>query len=103
MSNDRFTVPEVLFNPTDIGINQAGIPEAISQSIQKCPDIFADELYRNTIVSGGNSVIEGFSKRIRSELGSIKPDDCSVGIHQMQNPTHAAWRGLKIFANSNNE
>ena len=30
MSNDRFTVPEVLFNPLDIGINQSGISEAIT-------------------------------------------------------------------------
>lgn len=27
--NERFTVPEVLFSPSDIGINQAGLPEAI--------------------------------------------------------------------------
>ena len=83
MTNDRFMVPEVLFNPLDIGINQAGISEAISQSIQKCPDIFVDDLYRNIIVSGGNSVIEGFSKRIKNDLASIKPSDCSVGVHQM--------------------
>lgn len=35
--NERFTVPEVLFNPGDIGINQAGVPEAIMQTIAKCP------------------------------------------------------------------
>lgn len=31
MGNPRFTVPEVLFNPNNIGIHQAGIPEMISQ------------------------------------------------------------------------
>ena len=60
MANDRFTVPEVLFNPSDIGINQAGIAEAITQTVSRCPEIFAEELYRNVIVSGGNSIIEGF-------------------------------------------
>ena len=73
MANDRFSVPEVLFNPTDIGINQAGVSESIAQSIQKCPDIFAEELYSNIIVSGGNSTIEGFQKRIRDDLESISP------------------------------
>jgi actin-related protein 6 len=29
MSNERFVVPEVLFNPSDVGISQAGIPESI--------------------------------------------------------------------------
>ena len=81
MANDRFTVPEILFNPSDIGINQAGISEAIAQSVQKCPDIFAEELYRNIIVTGGNSSIEGFQKRIRDDIESIRPQDCSVGIY----------------------
>ena len=83
MTNDRFTVPEVLFNPSDIGVNQAGVSEACSQSIEKCPELFCEELYRNVIIGGGNSVIEGFSKRVKNDLQSIKPTDCSVGVHQM--------------------
>ena len=30
MNNERFMVPEVLFNPSDIGLQQMGIPEAIA-------------------------------------------------------------------------
>ncbi|CAG8792863.1 11632_t:CDS:10, partial [Dentiscutata erythropus] len=33
MNNERFTVPEILFNPSDIGMNQAGIPEVIVEAI----------------------------------------------------------------------
>lgn len=29
IGNERFSVPEVLFNPSDIGINEAGIPEML--------------------------------------------------------------------------
>ena len=29
VSNERFSVPEVLFNPSDIGINEAGLPEML--------------------------------------------------------------------------
>jgi actin-related protein 6 len=29
IGNERFAVPEVLFNPSDIGINEAGIPEML--------------------------------------------------------------------------
>lgn len=31
MNNERFTVPEALFHPTHVGINQAGIPETLVQ------------------------------------------------------------------------
>lgn len=30
VGSERFAVPEVLFSPSDIGINQAGIPEVIT-------------------------------------------------------------------------
>lgn len=31
VNNERFMVPEILFNPTDIGLNQSGLPETIVQ------------------------------------------------------------------------
>lgn len=34
METERFTVPELLFHPSDVGIEQAGIAESISQCIQ---------------------------------------------------------------------
>lgn len=33
METERFSVPELLFNPIDIGLQQAGLPEAIQQSL----------------------------------------------------------------------
>lgn len=38
MNNERFTVPEILFNPSDIGMDQAGIPEAIVDAISACDE-----------------------------------------------------------------
>ncbi|KAI8365927.1 actin family [Radiomyces spectabilis] len=36
MNNERFMIPEILMNPSDIGMQQAGIPEAIVQSVNAC-------------------------------------------------------------------
>lgn len=33
MESERFTVPELLFHPSDIGMDQAGVAEATSQSL----------------------------------------------------------------------
>lgn len=38
LANERFAVPEMLFHPSDIGIQEMGIPEAIVHSIQSLPD-----------------------------------------------------------------
>jgi actin-related protein 6 len=36
MNNERFMIPEILMHPSDIGLEQAGIPEAIAQSVNAC-------------------------------------------------------------------
>lgn len=36
LNNERFTIPELLFNPSDIGIKEMGISEAIVDSIKSC-------------------------------------------------------------------
>ena len=37
MHNERFAVPEVLFHPSDIGIQEMGVAEALVHSISCCP------------------------------------------------------------------
>ncbi|CAJ0851040.1 18175_t:CDS:2 [Entrophospora sp. SA101] len=74
MNNERFTVPEILFNPSDIGMDQAGIPEAIVASINSIsPDIFPFQInnidtqglfYENVLLVGGNSLFAGYKERI---------------------------------------
>lgn len=38
LNNERFSVPEMLFHPSDIGIQEMGIPEALVDSINKMPE-----------------------------------------------------------------
>jgi actin-related protein 6 len=55
IANERFTVPEVLFRPSDIGINEAGVSEMLQQVVVKCPKSFEGPLYNNIIIAGGNT------------------------------------------------
>ncbi|XP_050791606.1 actin-related protein 6 isoform X3 [Gopherus flavomarginatus] len=43
LANERFAVPEILFHPSDIGIQEMGIPEAIVYSIQNLPEVLGEE------------------------------------------------------------
>lgn len=36
MNNERFMIPEILMRPSDIGLDQAGIAEAIVQGVNVC-------------------------------------------------------------------
>ena len=86
ISNERFSVPEVLFNPSDIGINEAGIPEMLQQVVNKCAKPFEGPLYNNIIIAGGNTQLKGFKTRLERDLESIRPYDCPVRIFELQNP-----------------
>lgn len=38
MNAERFTIPEILFRPSIIGIDQAGIAESIYNSVEELPE-----------------------------------------------------------------
>jgi len=106
MGNSRFTVPEVLFNPSNINIHQAGIPEMISQCINKWPEAMENLLYRNIIITGGNANFTGFAERCELEMigdesiqhpTGFKPDSADLRIFLTPNPEFNTWHGLQMF------
>lgn len=84
MSNERFTVPEILFNPSTLGkpdrnsydggadmltqtmtgLNQAGIAEAVMQSIASLPLELQGMFWSNVVCVGGNCAFAGFEGRL---------------------------------------
>lgn len=83
MNNERFMIPEILMHPSDIGLNQAGIPEAITQSVNACDTcknmnyllyyftyiysliiVTHGLLYANIVLVGGNANIPGYQERM---------------------------------------
>ena len=64
LGNERFTVPELFFTPSDAGMKQAGVPEVVMQSLEKVPEQFRDLLLSNVVLVGGNINIPGFVDRL---------------------------------------
>ncbi|KAI8591861.1 actr6 protein [Geranomyces variabilis] len=80
MNNERFTVTETLFNPSDIGIEQAGIPEAILYAVGACDKDLHGLYYNNIIVIGGNARIPGFKSRLELELRALIPAEHDLSV-----------------------
>jgi len=93
MNNERFTVPELLFNPSDVGIQQMGIPEAIHHSIQTTEVLQQPHFYQNIILIGGNAAIPGYHKRVTSDVRKLCPDVFDLDILCPDNPATYAWQG----------
>ena len=64
LGNERFTVPELLFSPGDVGMMQPGLPETIMQSLSGVPSGLWPVMLSNMLVVGGNSKIDGFMERL---------------------------------------
>lgn len=80
MNNERFTIPEILFHPNDIGIPQMGISEAIVHSINLCPKETRPHLFENIIVTGGNGCFPGFKERLTKDVRALTPDEYDISV-----------------------
>jgi actin-related protein 6 len=64
LGNERFTTPELLFNPGDIGLKQAGLPEMVMQTMSCLPPGLWTAMLSNILLTGGNAHIQGFDERL---------------------------------------
>jgi actin-related protein 6 len=85
LNNERVAVPELLFNPSDIGIEQSGVPEAIYNSVSAVPDECAQSiLYDSILLVGGNTRFKNYDKRIQNDLRKFVPSMCNISVHTAQ-------------------
>jgi actin-related protein 6 len=84
LGNERFTVPELLFSPGDVGMKQGGLGEVVMQSLQALPKGLWSAMLANLVVVGGNAKMAGFVERLwvsrPSVVGSLHPGQCDVEL-----------------------
>lgn len=90
---ERFTVPEVLFRPSDIGIDQAGIAEATWQSLSSLNQVEMGLAAQKILLVGGNMKIPNMKERFQTELRSFVPDIFSMEVILPENPQFYSWHG----------
>mmetsp|Transcript_26457 Transcript_26457/g.41004 ORF Transcript_26457/g.41004 Transcript_26457/m.41004 type:complete len:618 (-) Transcript_26457:333-2186(-) len=102
LSVERFSVPEILFDPREIGIEQSGICEAIVQSVNACDKVIQAALLRNIILIGGNANLPFLRDRIARDLRMLVPSIYPVRIQlpHDDDPVGYAWRGARDYAAS---
>jgi len=98
MSNERFAVPELLFAPTDIGLPQGGIAEAVKQSIECCAQEIQPLLWANILLVGGSTKIQGFKDRLELDLRALAPTEFEINILAAPDPITHSWQGGAIMA-----
>lgn len=97
LGNERFSVPELIFNPGDVGMKQAGLPETVLQSLSGLPSGLWPVMLANILVVGGNAKTDGFIERLyvsefyralisgaksdrETEIRQLAPSECTVRV-----------------------
>ena len=96
-------MPEILFHPADVGINQTGISHCIYHAIESCPEEVRPHLYENILCAGGNACFEGFKERIYKDVRSLADCLFDVEVNIPPNPVIEAWNGGKLLVSESRD
>lgn len=93
LGNEPFTIPEALFDPRQLGLNQAGLHLAIAEAINSTPVEAQPLLWANIRLAGGTAQLPGLASRLHSELRHLAPEECEIKIYEPPQKIESAWQG----------
>jgi actin beta/gamma 1 len=98
VGNERFRCPEVIFQPSLLGLEALGIHVATYNTIMQCDMDIRKKLYANIILSGGTTMYPGFTDRLRKEIAALAPSTIPVKIVAPPDRQYSVWIGGSILA-----
>ncbi|CAL4198643.1 unnamed protein product [Meganyctiphanes norvegica] len=98
IGNERFRVPESLFNTCMLGMESVGIHEFVYNCIMRCDIDLRKDLYANTVLSGGTTMYPGISDRMQKELVQLAPSTIKIKIIAPPERKYSVWIGGSILA-----
>ncbi|EPS64546.1 hypothetical protein M569_10234 [Genlisea aurea] len=100
LTNERFLVPEMLFRPADLGMNEGGIAECIVRAVNCCHPHLHPVLYESIILTGGSTLFPRFAQRLEREIRGLVPDEYRVNVITQEDPIVGVWRGGSLLGSS---
>lgn len=98
VGSEKFRAPELLFNPSLIGLEYPGIHQALVNCISKCDLDLRRTLYSHITLSGGSTLFDGFGDRLLSEVRRLAPRDTKIKIWAPPDRILSTWIGGSILA-----
>jgi centractin len=98
VGSEKFRAPELLFNPSLIGLEYPGIHQTLVNCISKCDLDLRRTLYSHITLSGGSTLFDGFGDRLLSEVRRLAPRDTKIKIWAPPDRILSTWIGGSILA-----
>ena len=97
IGNERFRCGEVLFQPSLLGRESAGINELTFNSINKCDIDIRRDLTSNIVLSGGTTMLPGLAERLSKEVTRLSPLSTRVKVVAPPERKYSVWIGGSIL------
>ena len=94
----RMQVPELVFKPELNGKSCDSIQALAWKSVSNSDVDVRRDLLKNVILSGGTTMYEGISDRLKSELTALAPPGSEIRIVATPDRKYAVWKGASTLA-----
>ncbi|CAI4222020.1 unnamed protein product [Auanema sp. JU1783] len=91
VNHERFCLPEALFRPTDLGLDQMGIAEAAAESLSRVPENLRPALAQNVALIGGSMKFPGMRERFLTDFSGFVDSTWAPELSKVADPITEAW------------
>ncbi|XP_060614635.2 actin, cytoplasmic-like [Anolis sagrei] len=103
VGSERFRCPEALFQPRVAGRTPTwnstrGIHEVALKAILDCDKDLQKDLYANTVLAGGTTMLPGFAERMGTEMTALAPENMKINIIAPSERKNSVWIGGSLLA-----
>ncbi|XP_072573464.1 actin-like protein 6B isoform X1 [Paramormyrops kingsleyae] len=102
---ERLRIPEGLFDPSNVkglsGNTMLGVGHVVTTSIGMCDIDIRPGLYGSVVVTGGNTLLQGFTERLNRELSQKAPPSMRLKLiasNSSMERRFSPWIGGSILA-----
>ncbi|XP_063043417.1 actin-like protein 6B [Engraulis encrasicolus] len=102
---ERLRIPEGLFDPSNVkglsGNTMLGVGHVVTTSIGMCDIDIRPGLYGSVVVTGGNTLLQGFTERLNRELSQKAPPSMRLKLIASNSSIErrfSSWIGGSILA-----
>jgi len=100
IGTERYQVPEVMFDPSIIGIEAPGLPELLFSSVKDCARDVKRVMYNNIVCAGGNTKFKKFKQRLQTDIRKIAINHTRANLEVIapRERSISAWVGGSVLA-----
>ncbi|KAK2181993.1 hypothetical protein NP493_372g02023 [Ridgeia piscesae] len=97
---ERIRVPELMLQPSMVGVEQAGLTDTIDFILHKFTVDEQRRLVQNVFLTGGCSSIPCLKERMETDLRAIRPFQSTFAVQVATDPVLGAWLGARQMTRS---